>query len=1054
MDNRTIREFLNGLDEQELIAVQVAALLGASFRLDDLLEFNSIKASKTLAILRKMVKKNVIGEESGIVEGTYFFVKKKFPNTVLKLMESGKKKLLLSRIIPYLEKELPADNKKPLVLAELYLKFGRNDKSCFQYIKKAADLLISTHRTQDALDLYEEIINNLSRIKNGDSLETIVFIDSVISYAPVAINLRPPETILPVIIKARSAAEILKNNKALAMLELCLGRLYQRQGDSIKASGHYNEGWSLAQGTGDEALLRSTSKLAALTLFWQGRMIDAIQMYERTLGDMEEISPDLRGLWAHLMLAYCYGITGRTARGVGLAETIRERAKFKGNLKTQAFADAVIALILLEVRQLKKAEVHINNALKIGEKVDSDQALWMAKPCQAYVKYSKGDLYEAQKILESAMNHARILGQIHYPSPWIIEILWSLHKTKQDPIKEYSFASEINRLMDWPDIYMKGAALRYHALDKRMSGADLEDIEEILEQSQKLLKEAGARIELGRTQADLAKILVEKKDNKRAKEVANMAYLTLSEIDRLSFPSELLSLITEKPRENRIFRGLQAISKLSSDHHFQPGHKSYLGNVAAMLTDMFGAERSAIFLTPNQVLDVPLNIAATRNFSTEDVEQLIKSPVRDLISTAIERKEPLVIPNTRRNPNLLQQAANGLPIKSIACIPLLVSGKVIGLLYADNRLLEGVFSKNDTLIMSAVATQVALFLKTTTLSRELEDFRSAYEEKFTFQEQAESQPVFPQIIGKSMAIRNVLSNVRKVSGTDATVLILGETGVGKELIAQALHQNSNRANKPFITVNVSALTENLLTNELFGHEKGAFTSAEKSKIGRFEMANQGTVFLDEIGDLSTEAQVKLLRVLQEGEFERVGGTQVIHSDFRLIAATNKNLIEMVARGDFRSDLFYRINIFPIEIPPLRERNEDIPDLALYFMKKYSKKHHKKMKKIVDSEMKKLIAYSWPGNIRELEHVIEMALILSGNETLSIPDFGGPHRIAPEKEIRPKTELLPLDEIERRHISNVLDHVRWRIRGEQGAAKILGLKPSTLEFRMKKLGIRR
>ena len=1054
MDNRTIREFLNGLDEQELTALEVAALLGDKFQLDDLIELNSIKASKLLALLRKMLEKNVIGEKSGIAEGTYFFVKKKFPNTILKFMENGKKKLLLSRIIPHLEKELPADNKKPLILAELYLKFGRNNKSCFQYMKKAADLLISTPKTKDALDLYEKIINNLSGVENGDSLETIVFIDSVISYTPVAVNLRPPEIILPIIVKAKSAAEKLKNREALAMLELCLGRLYQCQGNSVKASAHYNEGRNLAQGTGDEDLLRRTSKLSALTLFWQGRMIDAIQIYEHTLGDVEEISPDLRDLWAHLMLAYCYGITGRIARGVGLAEAIKERAVSKEDLKAQAFADAVIALILLEVRQLNKAEVHINNALKIGKKAGSDQALWMAKPCQAYVKYSKGNLYEAQKILESAMDHARVLGQVHYPSPWIIEILWSLHKTKQDPIEGYSFASEMTRLMDWPDIYMKGAALRYHAIDKRMSGSDCEEIEQILDESQKLLKKAGARIELGRTQTELSKLLIEKRDTERAKEIANMAYRNLSEIDHLLFPSELLSLIQDKSSENRIFHGLQAISKLGSTIDFQPGYKSYLGKIVALLTDMFGAERSAILLTQNERLNDPLNIAATRNFNTEELEELLKSPLRDVMVAAIEKKEPLVIADTEREPDLLQQAENGIRVRSIACIPLLVTGKVIGLLYADNRLLEGIFSKKDTLIMSAVATQVALFLKTTTLSREFEDFRSAYNQESSFPMQAGSQIGFPQIIGKSNAIRDVLSKAKKVSETDATALILGETGVGKELIAQAIHQGSNRADKPFITVNVSALTENLLTTELFGHEKGAFTSAEKTKTGRFEMADQGTIFLYEIGDLSTEAQIKLLRVLQEGEFERVGGTQVIHSDFRLIAATNRKLIEMVARGDFRSDLFYRINIFPIEIPPLRERKEDIPDLALHFLKQYARKHCQKGKKIPGAEMKKLVAYPWPGNIRELEHIIERALILSENETLSIPDFGELRPIAPEKEVRPQTELLPLDEIERRHIISVLDHVKWRIRGERGSAKILGLKPSTLEFRMKKLGIRR
>ncbi len=1053
MDKKTVLKVLNGLDEEELTALEVAALFGDSFQLDHLLELNSIKASKLLQLLRKLVSDNVFVEASGIAEGIHFHVKRKFSNIVLASMADGKKKLLLSKIIPYLEKELPPDDMKSLILSGLYLKFGREDKNFFQHMKKAADLLILAHKTQDALELYEEIINGLVAVEKADSLEMIGFINAVISYAPIAINLRPPEMILPIILKAKSAAENLKNKRALTMLELCLGRLYQCQGNSIKASAHYNEGWNLAQDTKDKDLLRRTSKLAALTLFWQGKIIDAIQIYERTLGNVEEISPDLRDLWAHLMLAYCYGITGRIARGLGLAEAIKERAVSKGNLKAQAFADAVIALILLEVRQLEKAEVHINSALKMGKEVGSDQALWMAKPCKAYLEYSKGNLSEARKIFESAMNHARLLGQVHYPSPWIIEILWSLHKAKFDPIEGYSFLSEITRLMDWPDIYMKGVALRYHALNKRISGSDCEEVVQILEESQRLLKKAGARIELGRTQTELSKVLLEKNEPEKAKEIANAAYRTLSEIDRLLFPSELLSLIQETSSENRIFHGLQAISKLGGTIDFQPGYKSYLGKVVTLLTDMFGAERTAIFLTPNESLDVPLNIAATRNLGTEELEQLIKSPVRDLMTTTIERKEPLVIANTEMNPNLLQQTGNGLLIKSIACIPLLVTGKIIGLLYADNRLLEGVFAKKDTLIMTAVATQVALFLKTTTLHRELEDFRGAYKEKFAFPEQAESQPGLPQIIGKSKAIRSVLNRVRKVSGTDATVLILGETGVGKELIAQAIHQSSDRADKPFITVNVSALTENLLTSELFGHEKGAFTSAEKTKIGRFEMANQGTIFLDEIGDLSTEAQVKLLRVLQEGKFERVGGTQVIHSDFRLIAATNRNLIEMVAKGDFRSDLFYRINIFPIEIPPLRERKKDIPDLALHFLKRYAREHGKKARTIPGTEIKKLVAYSWPGNIRELEHIIERGLILSGNETLSIIDFEKSHPVVPEEDRR-LTELLPLDEIERRHIAKVLDHVRWRIRGERGAAKILGLKPSTLEFRMKKLGIKK
>ena len=1055
MDKRTIRAFLNARDDQELTALEIAALLGDDFQLDHLIELNPIKVSKLLKLFIEMGRENIIAEKSGIGEGVYSFIKRKFPNTVIESMQENKKKILLSKIIPYLEKELPADDKKSSVLAELYLKFSRNNKHSFQHMKKAADLLLLAHRTQDGLKLYENIINSLVSVQNSNSLETKVFIDSVISYAPIAVNFQPPEIILPIILKAKSAAEHWKKKKALTMLELCLGRLYQCQGNSVKASAHFNQGRNLAQGTGDKALLRMTSKLSALTLFWQGKMIDAIQIYEHTLGDVEEISPDLHDLWPYLMLALCYGHTGRISRGVGLAEAVKERMAAKKKNKAQAFADAVIALILLGVCQLEKAEDHINNALKIGEKEGSDLALWMVKPCQAYVEYSKGNLSKAREILESAVNHARVLGQIHHPFPMTIEILWSLHKAKLRPIEGYSFNSEMARLRDWPDIYMKGVALRFHALDKGMSGADLEDIEEILENSEKLLKEAGAQTELGRTQAALAKFLIEKKDKTRAKEVANKAYLTLSGIDHLLFPSELLHIIADKPRETRIFYGLHAISKLSGAVDFQPGYKSYLGKVVTLLTDMFGAERAAILLTQNGRLNDSLDTAATRNLGIEEIQQLIKSPVRHFMSTAIERKESLVIPNTERNPKLFQQAANAIPpIKSLVCIPLLVTGKVIGLLYADNRLLKGIFSEKDTVIMNAIAAQVALFLKTAMLSRELEDFQDAYNEEPSDAHQNRRPALFSQILGNSTSIRDVLRTAINVAGTDTTVLILGETGVGKELVAQAIHQSSTRADKPFITINVSALTENLLTSELFGHERGAFTGAEKCKAGQFEMADQGTIFLDEIGDLSMDAQVKLLRVLQQGEFQRVGGTQVIHSDFRLIAATNRNLMEMVAQGDFRSDLFYRINIYPIEIPPLRERKEDIADLALYFVNKFSKKHHKKRIKISDSELEKLVTYPWPGNIRELENIIERALILSGNKALSIPNLVEHHRTAPENGSPPQTELLPMDEIERRHISNILNHVKWRIRGERGAAKILGLKPSTLESRMKKLGIKR
>lgn len=1047
MARKTILNFLDNLSEIEREAVEIAALIGVRFFLDHVLDLSSIKPSKMLDLLDKMVNLNFIRDDSNVGKGAFSFKFKELPDMIVDAMKEDTKKLHLSNIIDYMERELPQNNKKSLILAELLLKF-KNQKDAFRHTKRAADLYASAHQTELALGLYKEIIDNLMKLGN-EPLDKLTLVDSVISYARIAVNVLPPDEILPLIKKTLPIAVQLKNIRALAMLEVCIGRFHQHKGEFIKATEHYKKGWRLAERTGDKNLIRMLSKVAALSLFWQGRMSDAVQMYEQTLGRVEGVSPDLQNFWASLMLAFCYCITGRIARGLGLAEGLKEKALSSKNLKNQAFADAVIALILLEYRQIDNARSHIDNAIAIGEKLGSDTVLWMVKPCKAYVLYRKGDLIGAKKMLESGISHAKKMGQDHYPSPWILDILWSLHKAKWDPIEGYSFSSEITRLKKWPDIYMRGVALRYEAIDKMMLESDSEEIEAILKQSHDLLKEAGANIELGRTHVELAKFFVGKKDNAQAQEYANMAYLRLTEIDRHLFPPELLFLIQDKSAANRMLKGISELRDAADSLHNQD---SYLGKVVTVLTDIFGAERAAILLMEDGKPDAPLQIVATRSFSPEELAQFNNDPLNALIRSTLEKKEPLIMGNDKKNTDSPKFAADNFAVRSLALLPLVVYGKSIGLIYIDNRILKGAFFDKDLAIMTAIAAQVALYLKINAYHRDLYSSKNHFGKMPSHPEKIELNKEFPQIVGKSSAAENVINKIRKVSYTDATVLILGETGVGKELIAQAIHQNSHRADKSFIAVNISALSESLLPSELFGHEKGAFTSADKAKVGRFEMAHLGTIFLDEIGDLSLEAQARLLRVLQEGEFERVGGTQTIHSDFRLIAATNRNLPDMVARGDFRSDLFYRIGTFPIELPPLRDRKEDIPILVTYFLYNYAAKHQKNVPKISESEMKKFLEYSWPGNIRELEHVVERTLILSEGEEFLIPDFEISPIIAKRPQIQ--TELLPLDEISRRHITMVLNHVKWRIRGKQGASAILGLKPSTLEYRIKQLGIKK
>jgi len=308
------------------------------------------------------------------------------------------------------------------------------------------------------------------------------------------------------------------------------------------------------------------------------------------------------------------------------------------------------------------------------------------------------------------------------------------------------------------------------------------------------------------------------------------------------------------------------------------------------------------------------------------------------------------------------------------------------------------------------------------------------------------------IVGNSHVLKYVMYRVEQVAATSATVLLLGETGTGKELIARAIHNQSPRRNKKFVVVNCGALPPSLIESELFGRERGAFTGAHTSQAGRFEVANGGTVFLDEIGELPLDLQPKLLRVLQEGQIERLGSARTVNVDVRVIAATNKDLVDGVRNGTFRQDLFYRLNVFPITLPGLRDRREDLPALLRHFCDRLGRQIGKPVDRISPGTLEALQQYDWPGNIREFENVIQQAVILSRDGVLDLANFSG-------VSVRPVVPSYPdqlekLVDVQRAHILRVLESTNWRIEGTTGAAKILGLCASTLRTRMRKLGIRR
>ena len=408
-------------------------------------------------------------------------------------------------------------------------------------------------------------------------------------------------------------------------------------------------------------------------------------------------------------------------------------------------------------------------------------------------------------------------------------------------------------------------------------------------------------------------------------------------------------------------------------------------------------------------------------------------------------------------------------LQAVCCVPLVHRDRTFGTLNLASRRAD-TFTPGDVELLQPVGAQIAIAVENALAFKEIDALKDKLAvEKLYLEEEIRSELNFEEIVGESSVLKRALGQVELAAPAGTTVLLLGETGTGKELFARAIHNLSPRRDRTFVKINCAAIPSGLLESELFGHEKGAFTGAVNQKIGRFELADKGTLFLDEVGDIPLELQPKLLRVLQEQEFERLGGTRTQRVDVRVVAATNLDLSNLVAQRQFRNDLYYRLNVFPIQIPALRERQEDIPLLVRYFVQRFSRSLNKSVAYIPADAMDALVRYSWPGNVRELENLIERAVLLSPGKELRIPLSELKELSAPSAAYGADSSssfgssasstsltasISTLEEAERQHILRALKHTQWRIAGPKGAATLLGMKRTTLQARMRKLGIRR
>src|SRR5438309_2029926 len=475
--------------------------------------------------------------------------------------------------------------------------------------------------------------------------------------------------------------------------------------------------------------------------------------------------------------------------------------------------------------------------------------------------------------------------------------------------------------------------------------------------------------------------------------------------------------------------------------------RDLLRAVAANIREVIHAEN----------VTVSLQDTTSKKFKIFTIEfphkkEIIKEKLLVMPSTAVKKALETLSPVTSHTcdgTELVSEASDIMVaegLKAYCAIPLVNRGRALGIL-SILRTTEAPFSQEDIKFLSRASGQIAIAIENACAYHEISQLKDKLaQEKLYLEEEIRSEMSFENIIGNSPALKHVLELVETVATSDSTVLLLGETGTGKELIGRAIHDRSRRKDRTFVKLNCAAIPTGLLESELFGHERGAFTGAIAQKVGRLELADQGTLFLDEVGDIPLEVQPKLLRALQEREFERLGSTRTKKVDVRLVAATNRNLEKMIAEDKFRSDLYYRLNVFPIQIPPLRERPEDIPLLVRYFTQKYARRMEKQIESVPAASMRKLTRWHWPGNIRELENLVERAVILTRGSALEVPvsDLGNG---SAEKAIA----TMP-DSNQREEFLRILKETRGRVGGADGAAARMGLKRTTLISRMKKLGI--
>jgi transcriptional regulator with GAF, ATPase, and Fis domain/tetratricopeptide (TPR) repeat protein len=1018
-----------------------AALFEGDFSIDWLMELCNLRASQVLSILDQKKQSGELAEAS---PGMFCFKDEPYRKRLFNAYPEEKRIVLHQQVAQILMKEPEPNGKKAYALSNHLLYISNNIDGC-RWLIKAGDSYAAEVKYREAIACYTKAIRDLSNSKEKGSNR--LFVETVYKYMNMFSVKSESEWTTSILENALIRAQKINDQIFLSIINLHLAINQWQRGNFRVAEQYFEEGWKLGQKVEDRDFLKSIHTVGAYFFYLQGQFTKATKIYEKSFRGVEQFPESMSLLYAVAAMGRSYAAIGQSSQGLGMLDAIRKHCLHLNQIQIADWAVLQMGYILKGLGRVQDAlqllaEIKPTAAKNDDVRFQEDRLLLKAM-LYYWKKENNSSVKYLREYLQLIKENEASLGMPIASYGFVLKLCWSMEQGSYPRFEDLTVKEAVEHSVSSENVFYKGYGYRYKALLQRKNGEPPREILSSLKTSLKLLEESGHRLTIARTQIELARFYLATGEEAKAKEEAKKAAAIILTNRTLEFPLDLRFLIKDISIEGNL---LEEILQLNQEISAIGASDDIEKHIILTVIRITGAERGAIFMIGKGTDPIEFSLRAAKNITAEDIQRSeFEIPLKIIRDTAITGKG--IIKELNREIDKDRDVLD--KIRSCICVPMIVKNTIVGVMYFDNRFLASAFKKTDLQMFTYFAAQAAIAMDNAEAYNEVKRLNKRLNnEKEYYKDQHLENLRVDSIIGDSIETKAVINKVMQVAKTNTTVLILGETGVGKELVAGTVMDKSLRADKPYICVNCSAFSEGLIASELFGHEKGSFTGADKQKAGRFELADGGTLFLDEIGDIPMEVQVRLLRVIQTQEFERVGGTRTLHSDFRLIAATNQDLRELVRKGKFREDLYYRLNVFPITVPPLRIRRGDIRILAGHFLEVFAKKMGRPLKTIPEAELKNLEEYDWPGNVRELENVIERGVIMSPGTTFRTPKLATYNQEPTEK------TAITLTEVEKQHILWALEKTNWKISGPGGAAELLDINYGTLRSRMKKLGIKK